>query len=133
MPLRSIANSTAALAALVLSGPAAAHHSYAQFDPCTRVTIEGEIERLSWANPHIVMTVNAGDAGTFRVEWFDLFRLRRQGLSTEVLKEGDRVVISGARHRDPDIMVMTLLSEVRPVNGSWNWSQSRGRPANCDE
>lgn len=125
-----MAGSAVVLTALV-SGAALAHHSYAEFDPCTSVTIEGEIENLMWANPHIVMTVDAGEAGIYRVEWFDLRRLRRAGLSTEVLREGDRVAVTGATHRNPDTKVMTLLSEIRSANSGWHWTRNRERPAAC--
>lgn len=132
MRLRLIASTPAAFAALVLSGSAAAHHSYAEFDHCTSVTIDGEIERIEWANPHIVMMIDAGEAGTYRIEWFDLNRLARAGLSTDVLREGQRAAVTGSANRDPDRKIVTLLTEIRTTDGTWSWTQNRARPATCE-
>lgn len=113
-----------------------AHHSYAQFDRCTDVTIEGQIDQIEWANPHIVVMVLATDGIEYRVEWFDLGRLAREGLSTSDLSAGDRVSITGALHKDPELKVLTLLSSVTRLDSGWAWSQRRERrepPAACIE
>jgi Family of unknown function (DUF6152) len=118
---------------VLLSESAAAHHSYAQFDRCTNVTIKGEISDIAWANPHIVITIDSADAPRYRVEWFDLSSLRRAGLATGALTAGDEVVITGARNRDPDARVMTLLTELRRPSDGWRWSRTRERPTECVE
>ena len=123
------------LTAAAACSSASAHHSYAQFDACVDVTIEGEIEEIAWANPHIVIMVEASDGASYRVEWFALNQLSREGLSTDTLAAGDHVAITGARHKDPEIKVLTLLSEISRPERDWKWARARvrDRPAACEQ
>ena len=93
----------------------------------------GEIDSISWANPHIVMVIDASDSQQYRIEWFSLQQLARAGLSAHSLLTGDHVVIKGARHRDPAMNVVTLLTEVRRPQDGWAWSRERARPAECTQ
>lgn len=43
--------------ALTACGPAAAHHSPAQFDTRTEIVLEGTVTRYDWKNPHIYMAI----------------------------------------------------------------------------
>jgi hypothetical protein len=54
------------VAGCCLSTLSLAHHSSAQFDRCTNLTIEGQIEQIEWANPHIVIMVAATDGVQYR-------------------------------------------------------------------
>lgn len=120
----------AAVAACSVYAPAQAHHSYGMFDRCTVTTLEGEINSVDWVNPHIVIDVRTRDVESYRVEWFSLGQLERQGLATETLEPGDRVTITGHAMRDPSLKVLSLLSEIRAANG-WTWKQERQLPQNC--
>ena len=61
-------------AVLVLLAPfvatvAAAHHSTAEFDYTTQLTIEGTVKEVQWTNPHsYIQLLVAGDDGAL-VEW----------------------------------------------------------------
>ena len=47
------------------------------FDRCKPTTLEGEINSVEWANPHIVIYVRTVDVDNYRVEWsspYDRFR-----------------------------------------------------------
>jgi hypothetical protein len=114
---------------------AQAHHSYAQFDRCRSVSIEGVIDELLWANPHVVVTIKQADSSSYRVEWWDLQRLVREGIATESLNVGDRVVVTGSAHRDPELHVMTLITEIRRPTDNWAWVRPSpvSRPAACSE
>jgi hypothetical protein len=114
---------TIGLLAFTAGGSAGAHHSYAQFDRCQSVSIEGEIERVSWANPHVVITLRADDSQTYRIEWFDLQGLARAGIATGTLQPGDRVVVTGSESRDTERKIVTLLTEVRRAGDGWSWSR----------
>jgi hypothetical protein len=119
--------------ASAVCGTAQGHHSYAQFDRCQSISIEGEIENLLWANPHVVVTLKQAEASTYRVEWWDLQRLVRDGIATESLNVGDRVVVTGSMHRDPELHVMTLITEIRRPKDNWSWVRPSpvSRPEAC--
>ena len=51
------------LAAVALAAASLdAHHSYAVFDREHPVSIEGDIERVVFGNPHVILAVRAADA-----------------------------------------------------------------------
>jgi hypothetical protein len=111
--------STASL--VTLSAPA--HHSYAQFDRCHPVALEGDIQNVEWANPHIVINLKTVDAASYRVEWFNLPQLQSAGLATGTLKTGDHVVITGSATRDPELKLLSLVTEIRRPSDGWSWTR----------
>lgn len=114
-----------ALALLGGAAPASAHHSYAQFDRERAVTIEGVLERIEWSNPHVVMQIRADDGALYRIEWQAMSRLSRAGVDRNPFTVGDRLVLTGAAHRDPAVHVMTLMLDIsRPADG-WSWRDAR--------
>jgi hypothetical protein len=83
--------------ALLLAGPASAHHSFAMFDYNKETTITGEVKELQWVNPHIHLVVNVPNASGVMAEW-DVEggtpgNLRRTGWSREVVKRGDKISV----------------------------------------
>jgi hypothetical protein len=114
---------------VTLSAPA--HHSYAQFDRCHPVALEGDIENVEWANPHIVINLMTVDAASYRVEWFNLQQLQHAGLATETLKTGDHVIITGSATRDPARKLLSLVTEIRRPSDGWSWTRPP-RPAALD-
>ena len=47
---------TTVLAAIIVSAiPATAHHSHALYFENSAITLEGEIERMAWVNPHVLL------------------------------------------------------------------------------
>jgi hypothetical protein len=123
-------------AGVVSMSHAHSHHSYAQFDPCIDVTITGEVRAAEYANPHIVLEVETVDGAIYRVEWMSLQALTRNGLEPDVVAIGDYVEITGARHRDPGINVLTMLKQFARPSDGWTWGRERSpgaasRPANC--
>jgi Family of unknown function (DUF6152) len=112
------------LAGLALGSAAHAHHSYAQYDRCEAVTIEGKIERIEWTNPHIILSVKT-DETIYRVEWFTMLQLAQAGLDERALKSSDEVVITGSKNRNPELNVMTLLTAISRPSDGWSWSRPR--------
>lgn len=117
---------------VALAGSAAAHHSYADFDHCRPVAVEGEIERVLWASPHVVFWIAANDGVSYRIEWLDTRRLTRNGVHEGAFGIGDRLAVTGSPHRDPERAVLTRLSDIRKLDAAdWHWSGPQHRPSSC--
>ena len=95
---RKVIATAAALAAAVLIGPVAAHHSTAAFDTTRVVKIEGTVTQFRWINPHAsfkVEGVSEGDDpdGDWTVEMTAPNVLINQGWTRTALKYGDKVTV----------------------------------------
>jgi len=122
----------AAIAACSVLLPAYAHHSYAMFDQCKPTALEGEINNVEWVNPHIVIYMRTPDVANYRVEWYSLGQLQREGIAAETLQAGDRVIITGYAMRDPSVKVLSLLSQIRRPSDDWTWNHPGRRvPESC--
>jgi hypothetical protein len=129
-----VRNSTrlAALVACLALGPAHAHHSYAQFDRCKSVALEGEITNVEWVNPHIVIDLKTKDVPAYRIEWFNLWQLGQAGIAAQTLKPGDHVIITGNAWRDPALKLLSLVSEISRPSDGWNWTRApQSAPTGC--
>jgi hypothetical protein len=114
------------LAALTLTATASAHHGYSEYDRCEFATVEGEILRLEWGNPHVLVSLKTADT-TYRVEWATVDQLRRANVEDGALKVGDRVVITGSKNRNPELNIITLLTSVSRPSDGWSWSRPRNQ------
>ena len=122
----------AAIAVCFGGSTASAHHSYALFDRCKAVALEGEITSVEWVNPHIVIDLKTPDVPAYRVEWFSLGQLEQARIPAETLKTGDHVVITGSAMRDPATKVLSLVSEIRRPSDGWSWKRAeRPAPTGC--
>jgi hypothetical protein len=90
--------------AVLLAGPARAHHSFAMFDPAKVVTLQGKVKEFRWVNPHVSLFVDvagpAGQGGVWSVELTSPGNLTRLGWSRQALKAGDRVAVEVNPLRD---------------------------------
>ena len=111
--------------------PAAAHHGYSQYDRCKSVVLEGTVESVAWENPHVLVMLKASDAVVYRVEWQALWQLANTGIDHQAVEPGDRLVVTGSMNRNPDVKIMTLVTEVRRSSDAWSWRDTRPRPSNC--
>ena len=95
-----------ALALLLATGPPLlAHHSFAaEYDDKAPVKVTGTVTKVEWTNPHIWFFVDVKDAQGKVTNWgFSAGPpgvLQRRGISKNVLKAGDVVVVEGFRARD---------------------------------
>ncbi len=106
------------------AAPASAHHSYAGFDRESSVTIEGVIEEIDWANPHVRIAFRTDDGATYLATWWDLTRLRRSGVAASPFSVGDRIVVEGAPNLDPEVREVTLITAVRRPADGWSWRRT---------
>jgi hypothetical protein len=84
------------LSVVLCAGIAEAHHSFAMFDFTRVVTIKGSVKEFQWANPHVILWVDAeAKDGAKPAPWFAELtspgNLTRAGWDKHVFKGGDRV------------------------------------------
>jgi hypothetical protein len=87
----------AATAALVLCGPALAHHSFSMFDAEKTITLDGTVKEFEFINPHAWLYIMALDGSGKPVEWSIEMggsgALTRTGWKSDTVKPGDRVSV----------------------------------------
>jgi len=95
----------AALALLLTSLPASAHHSFAaEYDSKDLITLTGVITEVDWTNPHTYVHVNVKDAAGKVTDWalegYPPNTLKRTGFAKAALKEGDTITITAYKSKD---------------------------------
>src|SRR5204863_3229245 len=75
-----------------------AHHSYSMFYLTDhRVTLKGQV---SFANPHVMLTIETKNSGTWQAEWTSVDNLARQGVRQDTVQAGDFLEIEGSPARN---------------------------------
>jgi hypothetical protein len=82
------------LAALVIAGPAAAHHGWGSYDAAKPVTITGPILNAKYENPHATITVRGADR-EWTVTLAPTFRMSNRGATADVIAKGKTVSAFG--------------------------------------
>jgi len=89
--------STTIIAGLVLASPVSGHHSDADLDMESLVTIEGTVTAFNWRNPHVYFMVETTGEGGEPVEWAmqmsSIITASRQGWTRDSLAVGDQVTV----------------------------------------
>jgi uncharacterized protein DUF6152 len=101
-----------------------AHHGYAAFfKPTERtVAVEGDLESLLYASPHVVMQIRAADSTLYTVSWQAPGWVQRAaGVTRTTFKIGDHLLVIGAPSRDPASHEVTLVREVQRPRDGWSW------------
>lgn len=97
-----------------------AHHSIAGvYDSSRQVTIEGTITQFQFVNPHPFLMVevkNGNGNGQWRLEMDNRSELVDVGMTSQTLKQGDRIVVTGSpgRTQSQSLYIMKLD---RPADG----------------
>jgi len=117
----------AAVAALLATGTAMAHHSFAaEYDANKPVTLKGTVTKVEWTNPHARFYVDVKDASGQVTNWnLELASpnvLVRNGWTRKSLTVGDEVTVQGSAAKDGSKManarVVTLADGKRVFAGS---------------
>jgi hypothetical protein len=90
--------------AALCAGQAAAHHSFAMFDPEKLLTQTGTVKELEWTNPHVWLHVMVADTSGKNLEYSFEMQAVAQAMSggwrADTVKPGDRVSIEYHPLRD---------------------------------
>ena len=97
-----------------------AHHSfYATYREDEQITLQGTLDRVVYRNPHsyVYLQVSERDHQTrlWVVECGSPDQMRRQRLTIETLKPGDRLIVTGSPGRDPGDRRLRLRTIARPA------------------
>jgi len=112
----------ASLAVLLVAATLEAHHSYASFDREHPVSVEGDVETLLFANPHVVVGLRTND-GSYKVEWGPLNQMMRWNITKDTLHVGDHLIVTAAPTHDPADRRLSLVTAIRRPADGWHWSR----------
>jgi hypothetical protein len=136
--LRDIVNSAPKLLLAILVACclppllAFAHHSpNVHFDRSEVIEIEGELTEIYWRNPHVQLTVETtveqGAKKTWEIEYLAPSFLSRQGVTADLLREGDTIRIAGFIGRANKAALFS--TNILLANGQeifdFQWSEAR--------
>jgi hypothetical protein len=92
-----------AVGVVTLSGPIFAHHSQSIFDLEHLTDLTGTVTAFEWSNPHVVIHLevknNKGQVEKWSISSTAPNSLQRMGWNRNTLKPGDRITVSGNRHK----------------------------------
>ena len=115
-----------AAAAVLATFAAGAHHAIgAVYDGQRQQRIEGVVAEFQFVNPHpfVIVTV---DGASWRLEMDNRFELAGIGMTSETLRPGDRVVVTGSLGKlEPRTLYIRQLD--RPADG-FRYEQIGSRP-----
>ena len=84
-------------AAMVLTGPALAHHSFAMFDQVAEIVLQGTVSQFQWTNPHTWIELDVpndkGEVVHWSIEGGSTLGLSREGWHRTTLQRGDKITL----------------------------------------
>lgn len=124
----------AVVLAAITAAAAHAHHSFtATYFEDRTVEIEGKLLQFMFRNPHSFVHVEApddkGQLQRWAVEWGGAGQLSNQGVTSQTLKVGDVVTITGNPGRDPSDFRVRMLYLRRNSDG-FDWGRRPGETFN---
>jgi hypothetical protein len=94
--MKSLPIRMAGIAALCLTAPGHAHHSFAMFDMQKTMTLQGTVREFQWTNPHcfiqLLVATPQGPA-EWSLEMHSPTASMREGWRRGSLKAGDRISV----------------------------------------
>jgi len=125
IPFRQVA---LLFALLLLPVTATAHHSRVEYIGGELIEIEGEVTRVVWRNPHIMMSVRDDSGEVWVLEGPGAGGVQHEGLVDGFIAEGERVRAAGQRsdRRDDWLRLAHVLgprgTELVFTSGGPRWS-----------
>jgi hypothetical protein len=120
--LRVVVSSSALILVTLSGGRTFAHHSVsATYLQGKSVTIDGTLKEFLWRNPHSFMKVEApddsGQQQIWVVEGAAPQQLAEGGLTANILRPGDHVIVTGLPGRQAEGHRVLLHTIERPSDG----------------
>jgi hypothetical protein len=109
------------VATLIASAAASAHHGYDDFYKDRRVTVEGVLEDIFYANPHVTMKIRTDDGVLYTALWEGVNGVQRRGGTRTTFAVGDRVKVVGCPPQNPASRDIALLRQVTRMSDGWTW------------
>jgi hypothetical protein len=101
---------------------AQAHHAHTDFLLDQRVTVEGQLEELRYANPHVLLRIRTANGVLYDAEWQAASWLQYHAhVLLTTLRVGDHVIVTGAPARDVAFHALVRLTEVRRPRDGWTY------------
>ena len=112
----------AVLAAGAAALPAAAHHVISEvYDMGRTITVQGQVDRVGYRDPHSFLHLRVPGGGngvrTWSVELEGAAKLQQLGVDRETLRSGDRITVCGNPGRDAGQYRLLALVLARPSDG----------------
>ncbi|MGC3982919.1 MAG: DUF6152 family protein [Steroidobacteraceae bacterium] len=96
--LRRAMNAAVSACGVLLANGSDAHHSLGMFEMNQTITVKGTVRVFEWTNPHawVWLTVpnDSGGVDEWGVELAALSMIRRNGMTKDSFKAGDKVSMS---------------------------------------
>ena len=95
---------------LLFGSAGAAHHGQAGayfLDQTTK--LEGVVREVRWGNPHVIVAFDVKGAGgvePWSIELSSIMTMEEAGAKREQLAAGDRIVVTGHRHRTEKLLIL---------------------------
>jgi hypothetical protein len=99
-----------ALAIVLVSKFAAAHHSDSRFDVDSVIAFEGTVEKFAWRNPHVYLTIRDANDVEWKIETGPTPIMNRSGWTRDSFARGDIVSVRSNPDRNPTEKHGLLLS-----------------------
>lgn len=116
-----------AVALLMVSASAFAHHGMTTYDLERRITVKGTVTRFDFANPHVLLYFDVKGANGSVVPWVGETgspnMMRRGGWNRNTLNPGDQITVSGqpAKNGSPSMRFLKIVlpngQELDPASG----------------
>ena len=99
-----------------------AHHDHPDFLLGQNVSVEGALEQLTYANPHVLLRIRTAQGVLYTAEWQAASWLQYHAhVTLTTLRVGDRLVVTGSPSRDPASHELVRLKEVRRPRDGWTY------------